>query len=340
MNLNYIKSLTNTKTFYKGLELYQDDCVCEFDMEQDAVYAEVLSSNGYNCYSVRLVIDYKKGRYLAGHCDCPAFATYAGPCKHCIAALIEYLNYVAEDEEEYYEDEKLENLILNYENINRGISNIVSLPTEPKKRETEEGFKKVLYQEQVNLIAPNTHGFEEGSIDIEPLLKHDYHGITLEFKVGEKQKYIIKDLIGFVDRFTYGATYKYGKNLNYTHTKTSLSEQGKIYLDYIAQWVERNREYHKIENYTFANGEFKRVLGYEEVRAIPMSAILLELFLECVQMKSIMTQLQFEEKQVLPIYFNDLHKFFYLEEVAGGVEFSIDSVKMLTGNKYYIFMDN
>ncbi len=86
----------------------------------------------------------------------------------------------------------------------------------------------------------------------------------MEFKIGEKQKYVVKDIFQLVERFACGATYQYGKKLNYTHTRDSLTEQSKIYLDYLIQWVMQNKDRYETVNYTYVGNQYKPVKGYEE----------------------------------------------------------------------------
>ena len=97
LNKRMIKKLTNTSTYNKGLDLYYLDKVNKFtvddhDLENIVINARVKGS-GSKSYDVELVYDELADDVTESYCECPAFYSYTGLCKHCIAVLLEYENY-------------------------------------------------------------------------------------------------------------------------------------------------------------------------------------------------------------------------------------------------------
>ena len=100
-------------TYIKGFKLYENGSVLYIDTaggEKDGsccVSGTVEGSYG-NEYDVSIALD--ENEEIEGYsCTCPAFETYPGMCKHCVALALEYL-YSGEDAqgEEVLEDSPLE----------------------------------------------------------------------------------------------------------------------------------------------------------------------------------------------------------------------------------------
>ncbi len=328
MTIQEIRNLTNATTFRKGMELYEEDYVYNLSVEENFIYSEVYSQTGYSTYEVQIKLNPRNGQYLHAYCECKAFATYSGPCKHCIAVLLEYSEY----RDEYELDNRIENNLIEYGTIQKGFT--------VQPRETSTVFRDVLYPQKATLPNLITHRYEDGSIDIEPYIHDNYgQGVFVDFKIGEKQKYVIKDIFAFLDRFKYRETYKYGKKLEYTHTRESLTEQGRIYLDFINQWCIQNRGQYEKVSYTYVKYEMKLQLGYEEVKTLPLRGMLLENLLESVQSRRILSQFAYSDKQEIPIYIDEMKYAFYIKGVDEGIELSFDDVKIYEGERYYIFVD-
>lgn len=55
----------------------------------DKISAAVKGS-GRNVYNTGFQYDTEADRIKEAYCDCPAFRSYSGICKHCVAVLLEY----------------------------------------------------------------------------------------------------------------------------------------------------------------------------------------------------------------------------------------------------------
>ena len=91
-----IQKKTNSITFSKGMDLYRMNQVKHLSVEEneesDYIEAKVKGS-GSNVYEVTAAFDIEDDRIGDIYCECPAFASYSGICKHCVAVLLEYLSY-------------------------------------------------------------------------------------------------------------------------------------------------------------------------------------------------------------------------------------------------------
>lgn len=80
----------------------------------------------------------------------------------------------------------------------------------------------------------------KGTIKLEPKIIYDkFSGdMKVEFKIGNKKMYKLKDLSEFYTRMMEKEFYKYGEKLQFVHTKEMFEEESKPLLDFILQYAE------------------------------------------------------------------------------------------------------
>ncbi len=80
----------------------------------------------------------------------------------------------------------------------------------------------------------------KGTIQLEPKVIYDkFSGdMKVEFKIGNKKMYKIKDLSEFYTRMLEKEFYKYGEKLQFIHTREMFKEESKPLLDFILRYAE------------------------------------------------------------------------------------------------------
>lgn len=80
----------------------------------------------------------------------------------------------------------------------------------------------------------------KGTIKIEPKIIYDkFSGdMKVEFKIGTKKMYKIKDLSEFYTRMLEKESYQYGEKLEFIHTREMFEEDSKPLLDFILRYAE------------------------------------------------------------------------------------------------------
>lgn len=80
----------------------------------------------------------------------------------------------------------------------------------------------------------------KGTIKVEPKVTYDkFSGdMKVEFKIGNKKMYKIKDLSEFYTRMLEKEFYKYGEKLQFIHTREMFEEESKPLLDFILRYAE------------------------------------------------------------------------------------------------------
>ena len=79
-----------------------------------------------------------------------------------------------------------------------------------------------------------------GDVFIEPKLLYNYNSkeLKVEFKIGNKQMYKIKNLVEFYDRMQYHEKYRYGLKLDLVHYENAFSNESKPLLNFIMKYAE------------------------------------------------------------------------------------------------------
>lgn len=184
------------------------------DMDNFEVKAIVYGN--YDNYEVYIqAID---GELECARCECADYHSHYGACKHIIATMLEFnqkpkyisSNFATAKTKEKYTDFK-DLLNTFYEDIQNSLS-------------LEE-----------NVVISNV-----SNIMLEPKITYDNfeHECKVDFKIGTKQLYKLKDLPEFYDRMLKQETYKYGAKLEFTHTKNAFAENSVPLLDFILKYSE------------------------------------------------------------------------------------------------------
>ena len=93
INDHWLQDVKNGTTMAKGEDYFRRQRVkligCEKEGRTRTLSARVRSANGTDQYAV--FIGFKEnGDVISCACDCPAFFSYDGPCKHCVATILTY----------------------------------------------------------------------------------------------------------------------------------------------------------------------------------------------------------------------------------------------------------
>ena len=152
-------------------------------------------------------------------CTCPDYYNHYGVCKHTLAMVLEF----AEEEQK---EEKNTNVqtVSNYDKY-RGFKQIVN----------------IFYNEEIEGIEEEESELkEQGTIKLEPEIFYDkFTGdMKVEFKIGNKKMYKLKNLSEFYTRMLNKELYKYGKKLQFVHIRESFEEKSLPLLDFLMKYAE------------------------------------------------------------------------------------------------------
>ena len=184
------------------------------------VYAKVTEGKFSRQVSVNFSIDISNGNIDTYHCGCNYYSSRI--CPHTIACILKFCR------DERYEKQALDAI-------------------EKKKKEDEqERFRNFInnFESKEEIVSIDEYNeidyIPNGTIKIIPELKYDGYplGLVLDFKIGEKQLYRIKDLTRFYDAYINRENIYYGSKLSFVHCEEAFSPKAKAFLDFILKYAE------------------------------------------------------------------------------------------------------
>ena len=189
------------------------------DNKNFEVSAIVMGKNPY-----RTFVEIKNGLVEDISCTCEDYYNHYSVCKHTLATILE-LNNNPQYKEEFV-DNIIENDFKNEKIKYRNFKQIVNT----FYNEELEGLSELEDEKLKN----------KGTIKIEPEIYYDkFSGdMRVEFKIGNKRMYKIKNLSEFYTRMIDKEFFKYGEKLQFVHTQDVFEKESKGLLQFILKYAE------------------------------------------------------------------------------------------------------
>ncbi len=173
----------------------------------------------------RTYINIKEGEVQDISCSCQDYQTHYGVCKHTLATLMVFL------EDDRYKNE--------YDKENTHL--MVNTNQEQSQYRSFKQMINAFYKEEIDEIDNQQAEIKDkGNIELEPKILYDkFNGdIKVEFKIGNKKKYKLKNLSEFYTRMLNGEFYKYGEKLQFIHKNEMFSNNSKQLLEFVLKYAE------------------------------------------------------------------------------------------------------
>lgn len=178
------------------------------------VNAIVVGQEAYKTY-----ISIKNGEVEDITCTCQDYYNHYGVCKHTLASIMELMDSKREEV-------RIEKTVINVNKNNyRNFRQIVN----------------TFYNEEIDSVDEEQIELKgRGTIKIEPQILYDKfsNDMKVEFKIGIKKMYKIKDLSEFYTRMLQKEFYKYGEKLQFVHTKEMFTEESQEILEFLLKYAE------------------------------------------------------------------------------------------------------
>lgn len=269
-----IRRKTNTTAYSRGMDIFLANSILEFTVEEDIEFDYIkagVKGSGRNNYEVSIVYDIKEDEVEDIYCECPAFYNYSGICKHCVAVLLEYIDY-----------EERNNAIEVF--VRKRAENLAKLQpmrglTGKNVETTTPAIKQLLSRHVMKRTMPIIQDCIYGKVRIEPLLQCDKNGINIEFKIGVTHMYVLKDIFSFCDALDNNENYSYGQKLQFVHTLEAFDIEYSALVKFICNWADKNKsKYIQTSHY----GYTKRY-SLPKLRTIPLMGGELKEFMEAIE---------------------------------------------------------
>ncbi len=178
------------------------------------VSAIVVGTEAYKTY-----VSVRDGEIEDITCSCQDYYNHYGVCKHTLASIMAFSEDTSRPKNVISKSANQTNKYRNFKQIVNTFYN--------------EEIEEIDQDEEIALK-------NKGTIKIEPKIIYDkFSGdMKVEFKIGTKKMYKIKDLSEFYTRMLEKEFYKYGEKLQFVHIKEMFEEDSKPLLDFILQYAE------------------------------------------------------------------------------------------------------
>lgn len=329
-----IRMLADQNAYKRGRNLYRSDAVLEYTVEEDGqidyIYAAVQGS-GRNVYDVDLEYNMEEGQLENAHCTCPAFREYEGLCKHCVAVLCEYADYLESQEAVWQYEQKKEESLLKLQSM-KGLNNKLSAGEGWKPR-TTPAIKAFLSQQQLKSTLPIAQENIFGKVHLEPSLTCMDNMVCLEFKIGTSYMYVLKDVFAFADALQKKEKFAYGQKLEFIHDIEVFDGASRKLVEFIQSWTAQNRiKYLQISYYgsPYTDATMK-------LRKVPLTTGDLELFLEAVGDREFEAEISGMREKLWHVTEDSLSRTMKITGQEQGIDVEVNYLFGFQGIKYNIY---
>lgn len=214
-NIDDIKNCSaNDSSFKKGATYYRENHVGKFSSEkvynEETVgfyqkYTTKVKGSGTSSYDTSVSID-NEGDIADFDCSCPAFKEMQGACKHIAAAMMKiYYSYDLKAVSS-------RNVIFKE---NQGESPVRNYPLEDLIKVYENKIKESVKIEQ-----------KDGTVSLKPILNITGRDeIGIEFTIGDKRQYVVKDAYELASCIKHSTLVSYGKSLEFNHELSGFEKE-------------------------------------------------------------------------------------------------------------------
>ncbi len=187
------------------------------DLNNFEVTGKAYGNDIYDTY-----IEVEDGEIQSIECTCPDYYNTYGVCKHSLATMLAFKD-------------------MPNENVKNEVHNSNSVRNKNQYNSFNQ-IVKALYNEELEEISSGVEDemISKGTIKIEPQIIYDKYlkEMKVEFRIGNKRMYKLKNLADFYKLMINNEFYRYGDKLEFVHTKQMFEEDSKNILEFILKYSE------------------------------------------------------------------------------------------------------
>lgn len=312
---------TSPGTYQKGVSYYKSGRVTiirnSYGSDGHTVSALVSGSGGRR-YHVLVRMSADDTEVLECDCECPAFSSYVGICKHIVATILKAMDMPA--------------------------TQLTLLPpvksAAAKAGYGDSGIKTdptaidLMQRYAQRLAAQARTDSAEGTAVFEPTLELWDVVPMLSFKIGEKRLYILKDISKFTTDMQNGANVEYGKQFSFHHDLSNFEKSCRPLVRFVLeQFHESDNSYYKFHSY-YSFSDIKKYM----ILTPYMLDEFMKLYIEkevCVTQGTEIQRFQVLDQNP------DLTVKLYKKKSSGyGLKLTSDISLLCGAEKIYVFEDN
>ncbi len=318
-----IKYLAGAGAYDQGVGLYSMDKVTQFIVDKDGDYDDMtalVKESDREAYEVSISMNVTDDIMEFISCECREFDCYGGICKHCVAVLLEYNDYVNRRNAMERSAEKRESSLEKLKGIQKGIS-----------MKTTPDISALLQKKAMARSLPLIQGSTYGKVRMEPYAYFDDEGVKVEFKIGISKMYIMKDVSAFARALKEQENYKYGKNLQFVHTVDSFCEESRPLVKFVKKWgFENETSYGEVSYYGYFGDAAKS-------RYMELSPGYLEEFMQIMKGRIIYGSVQGDRIEKWILTEEKLHRELMITGIDQGIELTVKRIWGCMGKEHAFY---
>lgn len=306
-----LKSYVGENIYKRGLALYEANGILGYRIHENPDHDEasyLVQGSGKKIYSVDLDIDKKNNEISGAHCDCPAFYNYDTICKHCVAAVLSYI-----DDMEYQQEQ------------------------EEQEPQTTPALKKLLQVQTMKKALPFLEDETYGKIRLETALEYGYEGFSATFKIGCNHMYVLKDIFEFVHNIQNNANVSYGKKLQFVHTLEAFDKESIPFITFLCEWVKIHEEEYQDSVYRYGYGYD---LVTKKIKKILLSNYEFEDFIGLLKSQKISISFPYGAANTYTLSEEDFKQKLYLEGLKHGLQLELEGIDCYSGKNYDFYFQH
>lgn len=237
---------TAQQVYQRGRSLFQGGNVQNIQLQD--IYMQstpcrkiraYVQGSGWQCYNTEIIVNEKAARLHSYHCECPAYREYTGLCKHCVATLLRYIQVC--DDMQRKQQQPVKKLTVEFpekiENPRQlelidlkgaGMLHTAKKSSHAKQSalpQTDRRLYNILMEDGIEQQLPYKQPQVRGKVRLYPIC-FDCHGkLSVEFKIGIKQLYVLKDLNEFTQLMQMKGYKSYGAKLGFYHHMSAFAPE-------------------------------------------------------------------------------------------------------------------
>ena len=324
MDQAQIRNIAYPTAYQKGRQLFDQDDVWEFEINEDGDFDDisaVVKGSGKNLYQVDATINTAEDEIESISCECPAFEQYEGPCKHCVAVLLEYIHHKERQQSISQYAAKRQESLKKLQQMQKGMA-----------RHTAQPMKKLLENRGTRRSLPYVRREHLGQVELVPMLYADSEGVKVEFKLGLTQLYVLKDVEEFAGRMETGEYYSYGKKLVFSHVEENFTAQSRPYVKFIVDWVKENAAAYRDYRYYYTYRS-------PRIREIPLDGVTLENFLDAMGEHEVCAIVSGQKSQFWRVFPDPPKRKLVIQGQADGIELKLMPMLGYRCRSQYVYFD-
>lgn len=267
-------------------------------------------------------ISAKDGEIDDLRCTCPDYESTYGTCRHILATTIEFNNNS------------------NYAKLFAGSNEENTQTITKSKKINNEKYR--IYRQMISTFYEEEQSHaEKGTIQaekikLEPVMIYNQNSkdVKVEFKIGNKQMYKIKNLPEFYDRMQSKAKFRYGLKLDFVHTQDAFEDSSIPALNFLMKYAE-------IIKYTNESAD-KYYVSVLNNSHIVLTSTGMDDFFEAMNGQEIAMETEYDSEKIkfidseLEIKFNIIDK--SKSEYAVTTDEDIFAYSVIKGKEYIYFL--